>query len=111
MMQNRPLNGMTFEEALKFIYNHFGEESQVNHLKEEFMEFLEAIELGDIKKIEEEGVDLLIMIFQFIVNKGADETNMQKIASFKMSRTLELIALGEYDERGIRKKSTEIAVN
>lgn len=81
------------------IFNHFGEEAQLEKLKEEVNEFIEAVQSGDIAHMEEEYADVMVCMAQFMYAKPLSETNIRNITTSKTVRTIERIITGHYENK------------
>lgn len=84
------------------IINHFGVNNQQRKLQEEVFELQEAITkyengTGPILDIEEELVDVVILIHQFMEYYNFDSLNMMVHDKVKVERTLERIESGYYE--------------
>ncbi len=84
------------------IINHFGVNNQQRKLQEEVFELQEAITKyengsGPILDIEEELVDVVILIHQFMEYYNLDSLNMMVRDKVKVERTLERIESGYYE--------------
>lgn len=80
------------------IYNHFGQEKQIEKLREEVEEFITAIQEGGAAEVAEECADVLLVMNQFVEVK---RIHMPLVASFiqsKIKRTLARIKNGYYEE-------------
>lgn len=87
---------------LEYIFNYFGYETQRRKLIEEVNEFLDEILLfekgvGDIKKVEEEMADIVVLLEQFIRVYELDEYKLINIEKQKEKRTIERIRAGYYE--------------
>jgi len=89
---NKPL-----ENPLLTIFNHFGEAPQIEKLREEVEEFIEAVLSGDKEHMEEEYADVMVCMTQFFYGKELDENNVLGITSSKVVRTIERINSGYYE--------------
>lgn len=87
---------MNISESLKHIYNHFGEEAQLEKLREEVEELIEAIKEKDLQHITEEIADVYVVIAQIESIYGIDTNEVIEICETKMERTLERIKSGYY---------------
>ena len=81
--------------TLRTIFNHFGEERQLEKLQEEQVELLEAFESECTKHIQEELADNYNIIMQFIQEYGYKK--VMKIAVEKQNRTIKRIEENFYD--------------
>ncbi len=84
------------------IINHFGVNNQQRKLQEEVFELQEAITkyengTGPILDIEEELVDVVILLHQFMEYYNLDGLNMMVHDKVKVERTLERIESGYYE--------------
>lgn len=76
---------------MREIINHFGEKHQIEKVKEELQELIDAINKKDPDNILEEMADCIIMIKQLqIIYKFTNEQIDEQI-DFKMDRTHNLI--------------------
>lgn len=80
------------------IFNHFGEEAQLEKLKEEVNEFIEAVQSGDVAHMEEEYADVMVCMAQFMYGKGLSESIVLKTTTNKVFRTIERIGSGYYEK-------------
>lgn len=92
---------MEENEILKII-NHFGVNNQQRKLQEEVFELQEAITkfengIGNIKEVEEEIVDVILIIHQFMELYEIDGLEMIALEKNKVKRTLERIESGYYE--------------
>lgn len=85
------------EELLK-IYNHFGQEKQLEKLREEVEELIEAIKEGDEEHIKEEMADVLVIVNQIRYKKEMNEEELVEIFEQKVNRTLERIESKYYEQ-------------
>lgn len=85
------------EELLK-IYNHFGQEKQLEKLREEVEELIEAIKEGDEEHIKEEMADVLVIVNQIRYKKEMNEEELVEIFEQKVNRTLERIENKYYEQ-------------
>lgn len=76
---------LTLEEQLLKIFNHFGEDNQLDKLKEECLELIQEIDfykkdksLCNIKKLTYEKFDVVFLLSQFIVKYTEREYYFQK---------------------------------
>lgn len=86
------------------IINHFGINNQQRKLQEEVFELQEAITkfenaIGDINEVEEEVVDVLIILHQFMEFYEMDPFKLMAIDKRKTERTLERIESGYYKKQ------------
>ncbi|HQB64144.1 MAG TPA: hypothetical protein PLL21_07135 [Sedimentibacter sp.] len=81
--------------TLRAIFNHFGEERQLEKLQEEQVELLEAFESERPEYIQEELADNYNILMQFIQEYGYKK--IMKIAIEKQERTLKRIEEGFYE--------------
>ena len=84
------------------IINYFGVNNQQRKLQEEVFELQEAITkfengIGDIKEVEEELVDVIILIHQLIEFYEVDPIEFMKLRDNKLNRTIERINNGYYN--------------
>ena len=84
------------------IFNYFGYETQRRKLVEEVNEFLDEILLfekgiGDIKKVEEELVDIFILLNQFYDYYEMEDEELILVTKEKIKRTKERIRAGYYE--------------
>jgi len=89
------------EEYLKII-NHFGVNNQQRKLQEEVFELQEAITkfengIGDIKEVEEELVDVVLLLRQFVEFYEMNPNHLISMEIGKAKRTLERIESGYYE--------------
>lgn len=89
---------MKMEEKLLKIYNHFGEEGQIEKLREEVEELIEAIKEGDKEHIKEEMADVLVIVNQIVYKKEMNEEELVEIFEQKVNRTLERIETKYYEQ-------------
>ena len=89
---------MKMEEKLLKIYNHFGEEGQMEKLREEVEELIEAIKEGDEEHIKEEMADVLVIVNQIRYKKEMNEEELVEIFEQKVNRTLERIETKYYEQ-------------
>lgn len=82
---------------LKGIMDYFGEETQLEKLKEETEEFCEAVKGGDIKNIAEEYADLCVVLGQFWEKYSLQNQAIDVLADIKIARTYARMADGYYD--------------
>ena len=87
---------------LEYIFNYFGYETQRRKLIEEVNEFLDEILLfekgiGDIKKVEEELVDVFILLKQFHIYYEMEDEELILVFKEKINRTKERIRAGYYE--------------
>lgn len=94
-MDKEELDGI---EAVKTIYNHFGREAQIEKLREEIEEFIEAIRSGDKAHAGEEAGDVLTVMAGFIFGEELNYDLVMGTPVFKMPRTLERMKSGYYDK-------------
>lgn len=72
-------------DKLNAIYLHFGHESQVDKLKEEAVEYIDAVcDDGDINT---EIADLFVLSAQLVLNNP----ELMKLVEFKIDRTIQRI--------------------
>ena len=81
--------------TLRTIFNHFGEERQLEKLQEEQVELLEAFDSEFTEHIQEELADNYNIIMQFIQEYGYKK--IMKIAVEKQQRTIKRIEEGFYE--------------
>ena len=81
--------------TLRTIFNHFGEERQLEKLQEEQIELLEAFDSECTEHIHEELADNYNIIMQFIQEYGYKK--IMKIAVEKQQRTIKRIEEGFYE--------------
>lgn len=86
------------------IYNHFGEQSQIEKLREETAELIEAIKENDKEHIKEEIADVLVLVNQFISAKEISEDELIEVFGEKLDRTLERIESKYYEQEGEKCK-------
>ena len=84
------------------IINHFGVNNQQRKLQEEMFELQEAITkfeagVGDIKDVEEEYVDVVFILRQFMEFYEMNPNNLVTMEIDKRKRTLERIESGYYE--------------
>lgn len=89
-------------EKLKKIYNHFGEENQMNKLIEEAGELTEAVREGDREHIIEEVADVLVLVEQIIEQHSIINAEILDIFMPKVDRTLERIDTRYYESEDIK---------
>lgn len=78
---------------LEFIFNYYGEQVQVEKVKEELRELIEAIENNDTENIIEEIADVEIMLEQLKMFKFFDENKYKEIKEFKINRQIKRIEM------------------
>ena len=81
--------------TLRTIFNHFGEERQLEKLQEEFIELMEAFESGCAEHIREEIAGTLNVLLQFAQEYGFNL--VQKEALSQQQRTIKRIEGGFYE--------------
>lgn len=86
------------EGNLAKIYNHFGEETQLEKLKEEVLELIEAILEKDLEHIHEEFTDVKVMMKQIHKAYNLRNWKIAEIEKEKIERTLERIDTGYYEK-------------
>lgn len=84
------------------IFNYFGYETQRRKLIEEVNEFLDEILLfekgiGDIKNVEEEFADVIVLLEQFETVYELSGYELENIIEDKIYRTKERIRAGYYE--------------
>lgn len=84
------------------IFNYFGYETQRRKLIEEVNEFLDEILLfekgiGDIKNVEEEFADVIVLLEQFKTVYELSSYELENIVEDKIYRTKERIRAGYYE--------------
>lgn len=89
---------MIMKNKLLKIYNHFGEEGQIEKLREEVEELIEAIKEGDEEHIKEEMADVLVIVNQIVYKKEMNEEELVEIFEQKVNRTLERIENKYYEQ-------------
>lgn len=89
---------MKMEEKLLKIYNHFGEAAQIEKLREEVEELIEAIKEGDEEHIKEEMADVLVIVNQIRHKREMNEEELVEIFEQKVNRTLEQIESKYYEQ-------------
>jgi len=80
------------------IFETFGEEAQIEKLKEEVYEFILALQTGTHKEWTEEYADVLVVMTQFFIAKGLDTMEVQLTMAAKVDRTIDRIESGYYKE-------------
>jgi len=78
------------------IYNNFSLKKQCDKLKEETSELIEALNENDIKHIEEEFADVIVLLKQFMIEYNLDKQNIKNNIDFKIKRTLDRIKNNYY---------------
>lgn len=81
------------------IFDHFGEESQLEKLQEEVDEFIEAVKSGDLNHIEEEFADVLVILDQFKVKKHIKRNTVLNWYVLKVDRTINRIESKHYESK------------
>jgi len=87
-----------FKKKLLEIWNHFGKKNQIDKIREEVEELIEAIESGDVTEIENEFADVQVLLKQVYVAHNLSLTNINNIIDSKVTRTLKCIATGDYEK-------------
>lgn len=87
---------------LEYIFNYFGYETQRRKLVEEVNEFLDEILLfekgiGDIKNIEEEFADVIVLLEQFREVYELSNCELAQNEADKIYRTKKRIRAGYYE--------------
>lgn len=82
---------------LKQIYNHFGEENQLNKLLEEARELTEAVREGNREHILEEVADVMVLVEQIVEEHKIDYAAARDVFIQKVDRTLERIDSKYYE--------------
>ena len=72
------------------IFNHFGQDAQIDKLLEEVHEFIEAIKSGDMAHATEEYADVMVCMKQFRYAHKLDFEEIERIDRNKVIRTLDL---------------------
>lgn len=80
------------------IFEHFGQEAQINKLREEVDELVEAIRSGDTTHMEEEYADVKVLLTQFFDKHKFNHANITKIEHEKVLRTIDFINTGDYNK-------------
>ncbi|WP_129596073.1 MazG nucleotide pyrophosphohydrolase domain-containing protein [Anaerophilus nitritogenes] len=78
------------------IFNYFGEANQIEKLKEEVEEFIQAVKNKDIDNMEEEIADIEVVLEQFARVFKLDKRKVKHIKRFKVQRTVNRIKRGYY---------------
>ena len=84
------------------ILRHFGYENQIEKLKEEMQELLEALKDGDITDIIEESADVSNVLLQFMEYHSIKNPDIyaqyEKAKEEKQQRTIKRIEAGYYEK-------------
>lgn len=83
---------------LEYIFNHFGIENQIEKLREEVEEFIEAVRSGDLLHMEEEAADVQLLMAQFKKVHRLDCNRIIDIEKVKAERTIGRIDDGYYEK-------------
>lgn len=94
------MGGKTMQNNLKLIniYKHFGRDAQIDKLREEVEEFIEALKSGDKAHAAEEAGDVLTVLFGIVLGEEMDPEIAFETVTVKSDRTLERIGTGHYDK-------------
>lgn len=95
---------MKMEEKLLKIYNHFGEAVQIEKLREEVEELIEAIKEDDKEHISEELADVLVLVYQVAAKKEIKLCDIMPTYVVKIDRTLDRMESKYYEQEGERCK-------
>lgn len=87
----------TREELLK-IYNHFGQEKQLEKLREEVEELIEAVKSGNREHMIEETADVLVLINQITNKEEIHSYDTMPVFRQKIDRTLKRIETKYYEQ-------------
>ena len=87
-----------FRSDYEKIINYFGEENQMEKLKEECLELAKAINNGKIERIRSEVADVLNMINQFKIMQDENGNFINRLMMRKNKRTLERIKSKHYEK-------------
>lgn len=99
---SKTIDKMNMQQDMLQIINHYGLEKQERKLVEEVFEFLQAVEKWhfnkenncskdekyDIASIEEEMADVLVLLNQFAMYFGIQQSQIDSTAQYKIMRTL-----------------------
>ena len=85
------------KERVLSIFNHFGEDNQMDKLREELEEFLDTVMAKDKTGMEEELADILLVLFQFSVSNKLNTQVIERHLLDKLDRTEYRIQVGYYE--------------
>jgi len=86
------------KDNLLKIIQHFGKENQLEKLKEELNELLEAIDSKNEDEMFKEVIDVIIMAWQLLLIFKKTDDEIDRQVNFKINRTLERIESGYYEK-------------
>ena len=82
---------MYLSEKAQCIADYFGKENQIEKLKEEVAELIEAIREGDSSHVAEELADVRLMLYQFAYFFDVKDYEIEDCMVYKTTRTFEKI--------------------
>lgn len=88
---------MTDKEKIAYIWNHFGQEAQLEKFFEEANELIEAVREGDKEHIIEELADCFVMLDQIATAFNIQSIEVILIVLKKIDRTIERIESKHYE--------------
>lgn len=80
----------------EFIFEHFGQDNQIEKLREEVEEFIEAVITGDVEHITEEYADIIVVLHQFKEAYDLEDCDIKEKMLEKQLRTVKRIHNGYY---------------
>lgn len=89
---------MDQDKKLLKIYNHFGRDAQLEKLREEVEEFIEAVKSGNKEHAAEEAGDILTVLFGAVNGEELDVDTVIGTIGVKADRTLERMESGYYEK-------------
>lgn len=76
----------------KLIFDHYGEENQLNKLIEECSELIRAISRKDKVNILEEVADVQVLIDQFVIKYPKFDNSIKLLKAYKVERQIKRIS-------------------
>ena len=98
---------MDQDKKLLKIYNHFGRDAQLEKLREEVEEFIEAVKSGNKEHAAEEAGDILTVLVGAVNGEELSTDIVIGTIGVKADRTLERMESGYYENK---KKETVRAI-
>lgn len=88
--------------ACRFIFNHYGVESQKRQLIQELGELIVAITKNDLENIIEEMADVQVMLDQFTISETINYDNIELMQIKKIRRQVKRI-MEEKEKENVKR--------